>query len=315
MNIGVTGSKGFIGSSLSSHLAVKNPRGIRLLARESTHRRAGPDRADFSGDLMFPADCERFCRNLDLIYHLAHTNTPINSDIDLASDARLNLVPLLNMLQAIQHLGTKPHLVYFSSGGAVYAPASDRVPFRETDWCSPQCSYGIQKLAAEHYLRLAAQKGYLTATVLRVGNAYGALLPQYRMQGLIGVAINNIVHGKPVRIFGDLNNVRDYVHLRDICAIAWQAAVPRQPFTIINVGSGVGHSVADIIGLIQSSLGKPIELQCDTSHGQWLTDWVVLDNAKASQEFGWRPEIDLRSGIEELIAGLRAEVQADAAIA
>jgi len=68
----------------------------------------------------------------------------------------------------------------------------------------------------EQYLRLAADKGYLTATVLRPGNAYGTALSEFRMQGLIGVAVNSVVHGKPVRVFGNPNNVRDYVHLDDI---------------------------------------------------------------------------------------------------
>jgi UDP-glucose 4-epimerase len=69
----------------------------------------------------------------------------------------------------------------------VYAAKPDKSSYRETDPCAPVSSYGIQKLAAEEYLRLAARKGHLTATVLRVGNAYGTLLPHHRMQGLIGV--------------------------------------------------------------------------------------------------------------------------------
>jgi UDP-glucose 4-epimerase len=243
---------------------------------------------------------------LKVIYYLAHVNTPVNSDLDLPNDALLNLVPLLNLLDAIQSLGGNPHVVYFSSGGAVYPPTQNRIPYREEDPCSPRSSYGILKLTAEDYLRLAASKGYLTATVLRVGNAYGTLLSQHRMQGLIGVTISRILHGHPLRIFGSLDNVRDYVHLEDICSMAARASIPRREFSIVNVGSGQGHSVTEVLRVIEECYGGPLNIQHDESCGNELADWVVLDNTKAAREFGWYPAIDLRSGIERTQAGWHA---------
>src|SRR5580700_6449967 len=223
MATGIAGSRGFIGSYLSRYLASKDVGSLRLLARNSANLQSHAGAEVLHGDLLSRADCERFAEGLQSIYYLAHNNSPVDSDSDLPSDALANLVPLLNLIQTIQKLGTKPHLVYFSSGGAVYAPKDDRIPFREEDRCGPLSSYGIQKLAAEEYLRLAAHKGYLTATVLRVGNAYGGLLSQFRLQGLIGVAIHCVLLGQPVRLFGNANNVRDYIHLQDICEIAASA--------------------------------------------------------------------------------------------
>jgi UDP-glucose 4-epimerase len=191
--------------------------------------------------------------------------------------------------------------VYFSSGGAVYAPKADRVPYRETDPCGPLSSYGVQKLAAEAYLRLAAHKGFLTATVLRVANAYGTPLSQFRMQGLVGVAINSVLLGQPVRIFGNPNNVRDYVHLEDISEMAVRAAAPSKAFSIVNVGSGTGHSVLDVLRLIEEGLGRPVEIHTDENYGNWLIDWNVLDPSKAREEFGWSARVDLRSGIRRMV--------------
>jgi UDP-glucose 4-epimerase len=136
--------------------------------------------------------------------------------------------------------------------------------------------------------------------VLRVGNAYGGLLSQFRLQGLIGVAIHCVLLGQPVRLFGNANNMRDYIHLQDICEIAARAIVPRRPFTVINVGSGVGHTVLDVLQLIEERLGQPVITQGDQDHGNWLTDWVVLDNSKAREEFGWSPMVDLRAGIDAI---------------
>jgi UDP-glucose 4-epimerase len=304
MAIGITGAKGFIGSYLSNHVVATQPGPVRLFARNSANYQSPPGTQVFLGDLLSQSDCQRFAEDLHLIYYLAHNNTPINSDFDLPSDALVNLVPLLNLLQAIQKLGTKPHVVYFSSGGAVYAPKKDRVPYRETDPCAPGSSYGIQKLAAEEYLRLAAHKGYLTSTVLRVANAYGTPLSRFRTQGLIGVAVNCVAQGQPVRVFGNPDNVRDYVHLEDISEIAVRGSVPNQAFTIVNVGSGVGHSVLDILRVIEELWGKPIDIHSDLTCGNWLADWVVLDNTKAREEFGWLPAFDLRGGIASMLAGL-----------
>jgi len=312
MNIGITGSKGFIGSYLTRRLLAKHSGPVRLLMRNTLSPERG-DRVEMFGDLCCTADCDRFAADLDLIYYLAHANSPVNSDRDQATDVMMNQVPLLNFIDAVERLGTRPHIVYFSSGGAVYAPKHDHIRYRETDPCGPLSSYGIQKLAAEHYLRLAAHKGHLTATVLRVGNAYGTLLPQHRMQGLIGVAINSVLNNRPVRLFGDPGNVRDYIHLEDLCDMADRASSPSRQFSIVNVGSGAGHSVTDILRLIEDCHGAPIEIQKDMSCGRWLPDWVVLDIGKAGQEFGWSPAIDLRSGILGMMAGWPGEPEATAA--
>jgi UDP-glucose 4-epimerase len=309
MKIGITGSRGFIGSYVSRRLLERPSGTVRLLVR-NTLSDATIDGAEVvHGDLSSVTDCACFAADLDLIYYLAHTNSPINSDYDQATDAMMNQVPLLNLIQAVQRLGSRPHIVYFSSGGAVYAPKFDNVRYKETDACAPLSSYGIQKLAAEHYLRLAAHKGHLTATVLRVGNAYGTLLPQHRMQGLIGVAINCVLHNKPVRVFGNPHNVRDYVHLEDVCSIVERVAEPRGPFTVLNVGSGEGHSVLQVLTLIEACCGSPLSIETDVDCGRQLVDWVVLDNSLARREYGWSPAVNLRSGIDAMIEAHRLEVQ------
>src|SRR3954467_557778 len=105
MNIGITGSRGFIGAALSRYLAAENSGELRRLVRNPGTAQSSEERGEFVGDLSSPADCVRFCEGQDVIYHLAHTNTPVNSDFDLATDARQNLLPLLNLIQAIQRTG------------------------------------------------------------------------------------------------------------------------------------------------------------------------------------------------------------------
>ena len=312
MMVGITGASGFIGSHLCRYLLHRETGKVRQLMRGATLQPTDPRAEVIRGDLISPADCRRFAAGLQTIYYLAHVGSPVDSDLSPAQDASLNLVPLLTLLQVIREIGTRPHVVYFSSGGAIYQETGAGRPFRETDPCAPSTSYGIQKLAAEHYLRAAAGKGYLTATVLRVGNAYGALLPQHRLQGFIGVAVNNVLEGRPIRVFGDPENVRDYVHLDDICRITVQASAPREPFAVYNVGSGKGHSVMNVLRLIEDCAGTRLEVIHERGLGSGLPGWVVLDIGEARQEFAWQPSIDLGAGIARLFTAYPRDAHAEA---
>jgi UDP-glucose 4-epimerase len=316
MNIGFTGSQGFVGSYLLEYVRSKQMGRVRVLVRSRVGANEDIGIEAIYGDLRSLDDCERFTRGLELILHLAHTNAPVNSDLDQVNDVLLNIVPLLNLLRGIEASKTKPHVIYFSSGGAVYARGTERIPFRELDPCRPSSSYGIQKLAAEHYLRIAAERGHLTCTVLRIGNAYGALLPRQRMQGLIGVAISQVLQRKPVRLFGSLNNIRDYVHLDDICTVVEKVSRPKEPFTVVNVGSGIGQSVSDVLQNIQSCIDWPLEVEIvkDRQLGRWLTDWVVLNISKAKTEFGWVPEVKFQEAIGAMVTDYRAQIKSAGAL-
>jgi UDP-glucose 4-epimerase len=306
MTIGIAGGKGMIGSHLIRHFKSRWPGPIRAIVRSLSRVEAESlqNIEVLYGDLRSLHDCAAFVRGVDTIFYLAHTNTPITSDLDFPSDAALNLIPLLTLIQAIQTAKTCPHIVYLSSGGAIYGSSASRTPFREEDPCLPASSYGLQKLAAEHYLRLAALKRILTATVLRVSNAYGAFLPNQSLQGLIGVTMNHLSCGKPARVFGALDNIRDYVHLDDIVHACESVTQPRDAFEIYNIGAGVGHTVTEVLQIIAECLqiDFPWEETSIVEGAQWLSPWVVLDISKAKNNLGWVPAIDLRSGVKRLAA-------------
>ena len=302
--IGVTGASGFLGSYLLSHIAAESSHAsVRALTRTLARGHRECERiAWMQGDLGSPRDCDRFIDGLDVVIHLAHVNTPFTSNAHLPADAAANLVPSLTLLQQIREAGSEPHVVFASSGGAVYLPSNEHVPLDESAATAPSTSYGIQKLAFEQYLRMAAAEGWLTATVLRIGNAYGTLLPRERLQGFIGVALNHIVHDEPVRIFGDWDNVRDYVHLEDLCRAFLLAADRRDGFALFNIGQGTGHSVREIVGLLECVIGRPVPVEHDapTPAANRLVSWVVLDNARAREELGWEPQVDLEAGLRRL---------------
>ncbi len=301
--VGVTGASGFLGRYLVDHLAAKTDARVRALTRT-----LGAEHAEHAhvtwmqGDLNSPGDCATFVDGVDAIVHLAHANTPLTSNAHLPADALVNLVPSLTLLQAIRDSGSRPQVVLASSGGAVYQPRTSGEPIDEDAPAAPASSYGIQKLALEHYLRMAAAEGWLTATALRIGNAYGTLLPRERLQGFIGVALNHVLHDEPVRVFGDWNNVRDYVHLEDLSQAFLAAAEQRDEFEVYNIGSGVGHSVREILSLLEqlTEAKVPVEFDDPTAAAERLPSWVVLDVTKARERLGWEARIELESGLRRL---------------
>lgn len=315
MRICITGATGLIGQSLLEHLGGETGHVITAVTRTlpvSPEGKTAPGAAVrwLRGDLASPRDCETMVEDQDVVVHLAHTNSPFTSDRDMPSDALLNLVPTLNLLQAIQRAGRRPHVVYPSSGGGVYGSTAAERPFAEDHPCLPNSSYGIQKLAAEHYLRLAAERGFLSATVLRIANAYGWLLLPERQQGFIGTALYQALHGRPVRIFGNPHNVRDYVHIQDILRALHSAMGRREPFEIFNIGTGIGTTVAEIVALIGKTIGQPVTRVTEAhEQARFLPGWCVLDIGKARAELAWEPQISLEEGLRRMVgvAGARRD--------
>lgn len=194
-------------------------------------------------------------------------------------------------------------MVFASSGGALYAGLPRGTAATETSPVAPTSSYAIQKLAAESYLRIAADEGWLSATTLRIGNAYGSVLPPDRLQGFLGVTISRLAAGKPLRLIGDTGNVRDYVHLRDVCHAITLAAEGRSPgYQLFNIGSGRGTSIDELLSLLRevSGIVPRIERHAESSAASRLPRWSVLDATKARAQLGWQVTISLRDGIEEL---------------
>ena len=304
-NICITGATGLIGGSLLKALEKENVF-ITAIARtlpsvEFSTKTFG--RVQWiQGDLNSLSDCQELVEGQDIIFHLAHKNVPLTCDLDLPGDARLNLIPTLNLIQAIEKSGSKPHLIYPSSGGAVYGLIKNKVPVSEDHPCYPVNSYGIQKLVAEHYFRLAALRGYLTATVLRIANVYGWLVSPSRKQGLIGTALYQALAGNPVKMLGDPNNTRDYVHKDDVIRAFFACMNPCRDFDIFNIGTGVGTSVCQVIDLLEKTMNKNLDkIFQDTLEANHLSDWCVLDIDKARKEMDWYPMIDLENGIKQMV--------------
>ena len=257
MRVGVTGASGLLGAGLVESLAARDD--VQVIALTRTLSVAdGPQRRDVDwreGDLSSPRDAARFVEDLDCIVHLAHKGSPLTSGRDLPDDARSDLVPMLTLLQAIRDRGRPCHVVYASSGGALYGRSEPGLRATEQSPVAISNSYAIQKLAGENYLRLAVSEGWLT--VSRPADrkcVRGGPLPRStpgfpRRRGLTScsrrAAAPDWRHSKCTRLCP-----------LQRCLFGFRAgARAADRFRLFNIGTGHGTSIDELVDLLQEVSG------------------------------------------------------------
>ncbi len=235
----------------------------------------------------------------DHVVYCAAGLMPAESNIDPVTDAGLSLPPLLNVLSL---LAERPGigLTFLSSGGTVYGP-SDSAFIDEEHPTEPVTSYGVMKLAAEKYVLLHRAMHGVPARVLRCSNVYGPDQPATRSQGAVAVFVDRIVRGEPVPLYGDGSIVRDFVFVADVVDVILRSLSAGDGSATLNVGSGAGASLAELIALIEQISGLRARIEPLPDRG-FDVPRVVLDVTRARNELGFEP-----TSLEE---GLRRTVPA-----
>lgn len=297
MQIGIVGASGFLGMNLMRHLISAEVYHVHAWSRTKPENTEVPEPRNWTlCDLSDKARLAQFVSELDAIFYLAHTGTP-TTKLRHWHEVQENLAALLEFLEILKSRRKKIKLIYSSSGGAIYGKSSKWVPWLETDIPQPISSYGVLKLAAEHYIRLAVLEGVCEAICLRVGNPYGDAFPHRTAQGLIDVTINRTIRGEPVNMFTPKETVRDFIYMDDLNA-AWEACLKLDTaFEVINIGSGIGVSLNDALDLIARLSKSPTRIEYSPVHDVHTVDWSVLNAKKAEELLGWRPSVSLQDGI------------------
>jgi UDP-glucose 4-epimerase len=180
--------------------------------------------------------------------------------------------------------GQNPRWIYFSSSAAVYQPIRGRL--KETDLLGPVSVYGMTKLVSEQYLQNCYPK---KSTIFRFFNASGGQENHDPETHFIPRMIQSSFLGKQLEIYGDGEQVRDFVHVDDIAdAHKLAEGIPG----IFNLGSGVGYPINEVVRRYKALTGKPLrivyrkERKGDPKH-------LVADITRAETVLGWRPKYTL----------------------
>ena len=187
---------------------------------------------------------------IDTVIHLIGTTIPSISNENIIYDIQSNLVNTIKLLNMMIQYKVK-NIVFTSSGGTVYGILKNK--HKESDPTRPISSYGIIKLTIEKYLYLYNQIFGLNYLILRPSNPFGEyhINPQ---QGLINVILKKIFNGENIELWGDVSVVRDYIYIKDLVRIFIDLIVKKIQNEILNIGSGRGYSINEILTIIRKEI-------------------------------------------------------------
>lgn len=302
MNVLVIGGNGFLGSSLVEGLRAAG-HAVRILDRSEPRADLDWKGVDYRiGGLDDVDALTSVLSGIDAVFHLASSTVPGTSNRDPVFDVESNLVGTLRLVEAMGRAGTR-RIVFFSSGGTVYGNP-DSSPVREDHPLRPISSYGVVKVAIENYLQMFWRLGQLDPLILRPSNPYGPRQSTSGVQGAIGAFLGRALKGEGVSIWGDGEVVRDYLYIDDLVDLA-VSAVATHECGVFNVGSGIGHSLNELCGLIRQATGAPLPVEYLPKR-DFDVSRIVLDVDAATHRFAWSPRITLREGLSRTWTALNS---------
>ena len=272
----ITGASGFIGAPLVAEI------------RSAGHEVFAAGRAQ--GDICEEATWAAF-PDVDVVIHLAGKSFVPESWVNPAAFVRSNVQGTLGALEYCRTRGAR--LIYLSS--YMYGQP-ERLPIPESAPVSAVKPYALTKKLAEEAAQFYVSGFKVPVTILRLFNVYG---PGQSAQFLIPSIVQQARAGETIRV-KDLEPRRDYVYVTDVLRAVVAALGSKQPGGVYNVGSGVSHSVAQVIAAIQRTWGTacPVISEGVRRPGEIMD--TVADITRARQQLGWEPLFDLSQGIEDM---------------
>lgn len=299
----VTGGAGFIGSHVcEAYLAdgwdVTALDNLSSGKLENLH----PDVRFVEMDIRDPGVTDLFrTSGFDVVNHHAAQIDVRTSVAKPRYDASINIDGLLNLLESALECGLQ-RFVFISSGGVVYGEPTD-LPVPRSAPKQPLSPYGVSKLTSEFYLQAFRKLSGLEYAALRYSNVYGPRQDPHGEAGVVAIFSQRIRDGEELVIFGDGEQTRDYVFVKDVAAanlLATKADLPDPDGlddVAFNVGTGIETSVNELANTLIKIGGRDIPVRhVEARTGELLRN--ALDCSE-TQALGWQPADSLESGLRE----------------
>ncbi len=295
----VTGGAGFIGSHVVDlHLEAGHQ--VVVVDDLSTGRRANlnPEATFIEMDIRDPDLAGVYKREKpDYVNHLAAQVDVRRSIAEPFYDGQVNILGSLNAIACACEAGVE-RFMYISTGGAVYGEPQ-YLPCDEEHPINPLSPYGVSKHTVEHYLALYQANCGLNYSVLRYPNVYGPRQDPFGEGGVVAIFTRQMLAGEPVTIFGDGEQMRDFTYVTD-CVRAILLAEESGRDGVFNIGSSQGTTINQLFGMLKEITGySGLPEYAPAKVGE--TYRIYLSAGKANRELGWRPEIDLRAGLDKTV--------------
>lgn len=307
----VTGGAGFIGSHVADAY-VASGADVWVLDNLSSGRRSNvPDAATFvEMDIRDPGVRDLFREvRFDVVNHHAAQIDVRVSVTDPEKDASINLLGLLNITEGAREVGTK-RIVFVSSGGVVYGEP-EQIPTPEGAPKLPLSPYGVTKLGGEFYLNYYRSVHGMEYVALRYSNVFGPRQDPHGEAGVVAIFCTRLLNGQGLTVFGDGEQTRDYVFVKDVVAANMLATdvelgdgegLDSRAF---NVGTGVATSVLKLAETVQGIAGSSEPLNHEEARKGELRH-STLDSSLI-RSHGWAPAGGLEQGLRETYEYIAAQ--------
>ncbi|MGC8576102.1 SDR family oxidoreductase [Caldisericum sp.] len=299
MKILVTGGAGFIGSNVVDAF-VENGFEVAVLDNLSTGKKENLNtKAKFyNADLRDRNALEKVFKEFkpEIVNHHAAQIDVRKSVEDPVFDAEINIVGSTNLFQLAVKYEVK-RVVFASTGGALYGEPKV-LPANEDTPIEPLSPYGVAKYCVENYLNYFKRLYGIERVILRYANVYGPRQDPLGEAGVISIFTGRILEGKPVFIFGDGTQTRDFIYVEDVVNANLLAIDGNEG--VYNIGTGVETSVNDIVKVFEEVLERKIQVEyLPPRKGEVYR--IALDYTKAKQSLGFEPTYTLKEGIKKTI--------------
>ena len=308
MKILVTGGAGFIGSHIVDALVKKGIQ-VSVLDNLSTGliKNINPTAKLFRKDIRDVDIKELFlAEKFDCVIHEAAQTTVSKSLVNPYYDCEVNILGLVNLLEASRVSGVKRFV--FASSAAVYGD-TEILPIAENCDKWPTSFYAESKLTGEHYLEKYYRNFGLEYVILRYANVYGERQADSGEGGVISIFLKNLLLGNICTVYGDGNQTRDYVYVKDVAEANCQALVTNQVNRSFNISTGIETSLNELIAVL-GQLAKQFPSITYASPRSNDIKRSVLDNRAAQIELSWKPVFSLEAGLYLMMRELDIKITA-----
>lgn len=297
----VTGGAGFIGSNLVELLVTEGHEvvivdDISSGYEENLHAQA----TFFRGDVSAPGVMDEAAAGCDVIFHLAASVGNTRSIDNPVRDSEINVIGTLRVLEAARTHSIER--VVFSSSAGIFGELKT-LPIAEGHPQDPDSPYGASKLAAEKMCLVYNKLYDMKNVCLRYFNVYGRRQRYDAYGNVIPIFAERMLRDREVIIFGDGEQTRDFVNVKDVARANYLAGTSADAAGSFNLGSGSRVSITELARIMGSFVGKPVNVVYgDTRPGDVRDSLAAIDAARDA--FGFVPTVELESGLEEYLAWL-----------
>jgi UDP-glucose 4-epimerase len=301
----VTGGAGFIGSNLVRGLLERGDE-VKVLDNFSTGNRRNLDGLEIEvveGELRSYERVHRAVRGVEVVFHLGALGSVPRSVQDPLTTNAVNVDGTLNVLLAARDEGVRR--VVYASSSSVYG-SSAQLPALESSPVDPISPYGVAKLAAERYCVSFSRVYHSFETVvLRYFNVFGPRQnPQSQYAAAVPLFISAVAEGRPVTIFGDGEQSRDFTYVTNVIEANLAAAdAPGANGRIFNIAAGAPNSVNALVEAIGTLLGKPVAKEYAPPRPGDIRD-SFADVGAARETLAWAPTIGFEEGLRHTAEAL-----------